>query len=70
MMVSVVLNGMYICCNVLNYFIYSYDSRDVHIVLEHRKIMTFVIKGNGCQSVIIHPIVKLVCNHVHIYSTD
>lgn len=46
MMVCIVLIGMYICCNVLNYSINSYDSRDVHIVLEDRKIRMFLIKEN------------------------
>lgn len=37
MMVCIVLIAMYICCNVLNYSINSYDARDVHIVMKDRK---------------------------------
>lgn len=45
MAVCIVLIGMYICCNVLNYSINSYDEPDVHIVLKDRKVR-FLIKEN------------------------
>lgn len=70
MVVCIVLIGMYICCNVLNYSINSYDARDVHIVSKDRKTVTFLMKekggcGKACLSVIIfHYSVKLIYSTV------
>lgn len=74
-MVCIVLNGMYICCNVLDYSIDSYDARDVYIVSKDRKMTTILIKTCGCVKAYLclifnHSVTPYVCLKEYILLTD
>lgn len=68
-MVWTVTSAMYICCNVLNYYINSSDSRDVHILLKEKNHDIF-IKGKVGVLKLVRLVIFILSHGVKVFMTN